>query len=330
METKYGFTRMNLPEFEHWIANLRVGRTILKIQQHHTYIPSYIHFTGFNHLERQLSMKRCHVNDNGWADIGQHFTIFPDGDILTGRSLEKSPACIRGQNADALCIENFGNFDIDGDTMTTIQKSTIIAVTAALCTKFNLPPNSQSIVYHHWFRLDNGFRNDGAGGNKTCPGTNFFGGNKVDDFERNFAPLVRARISGGQIKTESTAIIKYVCVSASSLNVRLEPTSSSAKASDRAPVKMGAILRVYAEENNWLKISNSAQHWVSGRYAFEVKRATVTATSLNVRTGPGTIFPKNSNVLQGEEVFIYDEHDGWCKISSGEKWVSKQYLKFDN
>ena len=86
---------MNVAQFEAWISNLRIGRTILKIQQHHTYIPSYIHFTGSNHFERQLAMKNYYVNQNGWQDIGQHFTIFPDGAILTGRSLEQSLACIR-------------------------------------------------------------------------------------------------------------------------------------------------------------------------------------------------------------------------------------------
>ncbi len=326
MDKKHGFTRMNLSEFEQWISKKRVGRTILKVQQHHTYIPSYIHFSGTNHFERQLAMKIHHVSQNGWADIGQHFTIFPDGDVLTGRSLESVPAGIRGHNADAICIENFGNFDIDGDSMTAIQKINIVAVTAALCRKFNLFINSESIVYHHWFRLDNGFRNDGAGGNKSCPGTNFFGGNKVNDFDKNFAPLVKARISGGQIKTDTTAIQKYVSVTADALNVRVRPISTSAKAKDRTPVQMGAILRVYEEQNNWFKISNSAEHWVSGRFTIQVERATVNATVLNVRTGPGSIFPKQSSISKGQEVFIYAQKDGWYKIDSGERWVSRQYL----
>jgi hypothetical protein len=33
-------------------------------------------------------MKECHVQQNGWADIGQHLSIFPDGTIVTGRSFE--------------------------------------------------------------------------------------------------------------------------------------------------------------------------------------------------------------------------------------------------
>ena len=81
METKYGFKKLSLSEFEQWLKELRVSRTVLTIQQHHTYIPSYILFDGDNHFERQKAMKDHHINANGWADIGQHFTIFPDGVI---------------------------------------------------------------------------------------------------------------------------------------------------------------------------------------------------------------------------------------------------------
>lgn len=328
METKYGFTKMTISEFENWISRLRVGRTILKIQQHHTYIPSYIHFKGTNHFERQLAMKNHHVNQNGWRDIGQHFTIFPDGTVLTGRSLELSPACITNQNANSICIENFGNFDLNGDVMNTLQKESIITATAALCKKFNLPVNSNTIVYHHWFRLDNGFRNNGAGGNKSCPGTNFFGGNKVNDFDKNFAPLVTAKLNGHSIKMDTTSILKYVCVTASVLNIRTAPKASSAKAKERSSIEMGAVLRVYEERANWYKISNSLEHWVAGRYTEEVKRATVNTTVLNVRTGPGTNYPKTSSVLKDEEIFVHEESNNWCKIGLDDKWVSKSYLTF--
>ncbi len=328
METKYGFTKMTLAEFETWIAGLRVGRTILKIQQHHTYIPAYIHFSGSNHFERQLAMKNHHINQNGWQDIGQHFTIFPDGTILTGRSLEKSPACITNQNANAVCIENFGNFDLGADVMLQTQKESIIAVTAALCKRFNLPVNTQSIVYHHWFRLDNGFRNNGAGNNKSCPGTSFFGGNKEQDCIAGFLPLVEAKLTGSSIKTDNTAIQKYVVVTAGHLNIRTQPKASASKVTDRDPAVSGAVLRVYDEQNNWYKISNSQSHWVSGRYTNEVKRATVNASSLNVRSGGGTHFPKVGSVTKGEEVFIIKEVNNWCQISMEDRWVSKDYLNF--
>lgn len=326
METKFGFTKITLSEFETWLKNLRVSRTVLKIQQHHTYIPSYVHFTGNNHFERQKAMKDYHVNNNGWADIGQHFTIFPDGSVVTGRSIEKSPACITGQNANSICIENFGNFDTGGDVMTIEQQQTIVVVTALLCTKFNIPVSTDYIVYHHWFNLSTGARNNGTKNNKSCPGNNFFGGNKVSDSLNNFLPLVSKEISG-TIKTDISEVSRYVCVNTKTLNVRTRPDSSSAKAPERATVQLGAILRVYEEKNGWLKISNSDSRWVSARYTIDVQRATVTATTLNVRTGPGTAYPKTGSLPKGEVIFIAEIKGGWCKIALEDKWASKQYLE---
>lgn len=327
METKFGFTKLSLAEFEDWIKNLKISRTIIKVQQHHTYLPSYIHFNGSNHFERQKAMKDYHVNQNGWNDIGQHFTIFPDGSVLTGRSLEKSPACITGQNANSVCIENFGDFDKGKDIMTTEQAQAIVKVTAFLCSKFNLPINTNSIVYHHWFHLSTGVRNNGSGGNKSCPGTNFFGGNKVADCENNFLPLV-ANALKSPINSDITDVKKFVCVNVNSLNIRVSPSTSSAKAPERPSANLGAILRVYGEQNGWLKISSSESRWVAERYTTVVKRAVVNANSLNVRTGAGTNFPRSGSLTKGDVIFVIETSGTWCKIAMEEKWVSKQYLSF--
>jgi len=63
-------------------------------------------------------MKHHHVATNGWSDIGQNFSIFPDGTIMTGRPFNTTPACILGNNGRAICIENVGDFDSWRDTMT--------------------------------------------------------------------------------------------------------------------------------------------------------------------------------------------------------------------
>ncbi|WP_194775034.1 SH3 domain-containing protein [Pararhodonellum marinum] len=326
MESKYGFTKMSLEEFISWISVQRLARTILNVQQHHTWIPSYAHFDGKNHFDRQLAMKNHHVGMNGWADIGQHFTIFPDGSILTGRSMERVPACITGQNAFSICIENLGNFDTDGDTMTLEQRESIIQVTAALCKKFNLQVNTNCILYHHWFQLGTGVRNNGAGGNKSCPGTAFFGGNKVADCEEYFLPFVRKALGGNPLKTENPELSKHLIVTNDRLFIRQGPSGQEALAQDRDPALLGAILRVYGEKDGWYKISNSQSHWVFGRHTQEVIRAAVNANTLNVRSGPSTSFPKIGAVAKGEEVFLVNEKKGWCQISLDEKWVSKQFL----
>ncbi|MCC8410207.1 amidase [Mucilaginibacter sp. UR6-1] len=327
MTTKFGFTKMDIQEFEAWIDSLKVARTVLTVQQHHTYSPSYQLFKGNNHFELQKGMQDYHINHNGWAAIGQHFTTFPDGAILTGRSLEKSPACITGQNANAICIENLGNFDTGKDSMTVEQRDTIVRITAKLCTRFSLPVNTNSIVYHHWFDLTSGQRNNGTKNNKSCPGTAFFGGNKVSDCENNFLPLVA-------VLTQPTPqitgqIIKYAMVTASSLNIRTRPDPSSAKANDRAAATLGAVLRVYEEKSGWYRISASQQHWVAAKFTAGVKHATVTANTLNVRTGPGTSFEKVGAYTKGQELFIVEQKNKWSRIGMDNKWVSNDFLAFD-
>lgn len=330
METKLGFTKMSVSEFETWLNSLRIARTVLKIQLHHTYRPDYSNFTGSNHFERQQAMKNHHMLNNGWSDIGQHFTIFPDGSLMTGRSLENIPACIYGQNSNSVCIENLGNFDHGGDIMTQAQKDAIVMVTSMLLRKFNLPPNSNTILYHHWFDLSTGQRNHSNRNKKSCPGSNFFGGNKEQDFETNFLPLIVSSLTGSVIKENTATVVRFACVTATTLNIRIQPDSSASKAPDRDPVTFGTILRIYDEQNGWLKISNSQPHWVSGRFTTPVTRATVTAGSLNIRTGPGTEFFKAGNYTQGEIVFIFEEKNGWARVSLSDRWVSSRYLDTEN
>lgn len=327
MEKKHGFLKMDLTEFEGWINSIRIARTVLVIQQHHTYSPYYSHFNGSNHFSLQLGMKNYHVNHNGWGDIGQHFTTFPDGSILSGRSLERSPACILGQNSNSICIENLGNFDIGKDNMTAAHRDCILRMTGILCKRFGLPVNTNSIVYHHWFDLSTGQRNNGTKNNKSCPGTNFFGGNKVNNCAESFLPFVRPFT--GQEPQVHTEVLKYVCITAAKLNIREKPSASAKKASDRNAALLGAILRVYKEENGWYKISASQEHWVSSTHTIPVKRALVNATTLNVRSGPGIDFDKIGSFTKGQEVFISKEQDQWSKISLDEKWLSTKFLSFE-
>ncbi|RYD70239.1 MAG: amidase [Sphingobacteriales bacterium] len=326
MTTKFGFTKMDIDEFETWISNLRVARTILYIQEHHTWSPSYVQCKSNNQFEIQQGMKTYHVSTHGWMDIGQHFSTFPDGSILTGRSLEITPACIVGFNSNAICIENVGNFDKGKDVMTPAHRDTIIRMAAALCKKFSINVSSDKIVYHHWFNLSTGARNNGTGNNKTCPGTDFFGGNKVADCESNFLPLVKAKV-GGKINTAAqNTVIKYVTVITDTLNIREDANAQSKKVSGRAPVILGSVLRVFQEKNGWYKISGSQQQWINAAYTKEVKRATVNADTLNVRSGPANVFPKVAAFAKGQEVFVIDEENGWCKISAENKWVKKEFL----
>jgi hypothetical protein len=325
MKKQFGFTLLTPDEFEGWLKTQNVARTILTVQQHHTAVPEYVHFEGNNHFEMQRGMRSFHINSNGWIDIGQHFSIFPDGMIVTGRSLERSPACIFGNNQNSLCIENVGNFDVGKDIMRQEQRTAILRVTAALCKRFRLPANANRIVYHHWYDLNTGARTNGTGVTKTCPGTGFFGGNKVADAEANFLPQVDALVKG-QIDQSKINILHYGSVTSDVLNVRNAPSASARRLTQ---AEQGAVLRVYELKDGWARISHKKQEWVAARFLQRVERATVDTDSLNVRTGPGTQFSRVGAVQAGEPIFVYGRSGTWAKIGLGDRWVAESMVSFD-
>jgi len=183
--------KYSIEEFKKYINSLHLSRSIRLIQLHHTYSPGYKQFNGSNHTQLQTGMRNYHIKTNGWSDIGQHFTIFPDGVIMTGRSMEKTPAGIKGANTGAICIECVGNFDRDGDKMTAEQKNAIVSAVKILLERFNLKA-ADAITYHCWWASNGTKIGDYSKtkSSKTCPGENFFGGNSKAAFEMNLLPLL--------------------------------------------------------------------------------------------------------------------------------------------
>lgn len=185
------FILLDIAEFKGWLNMQTINREggIKIIQQHHTYIPSYAKFNGSNHFQLCESMERAHL-ERGFAEIAQNITTFPDGMLMICRNFNTMPAGIKGANTNGICIENVGNFDLNRDLMTVKQRECIISVTKALLARFNLIPNENTVVYHHWYDLTLGKRIkiEGTGNTKTCPGTNFFGGNTIAAFRANFLP----------------------------------------------------------------------------------------------------------------------------------------------
>lgn len=192
MKTKGKFTVLSLIEFEQWLNGLEVHRQIKLIQNHHTFLPDYNSWRKLpDYFHWLQSMEDFQVNNNGFAQIAQNFTSFPDGSIAICRPVDIIPAGIKGANQFGICIEHFGNFDKGGDQMAPEHASAIVKMNALLCHKFNLAPSTDTIVYHHWYDLITGQRTNGSGTVKTCPGTNFFEGNTVEDCSNNFIPKVK-------------------------------------------------------------------------------------------------------------------------------------------
>jgi SH3-like domain-containing protein len=177
-----------------------------------------------------------------------------------------------------------------------------------------------------WGYNSGGQLGDGTKNNKSCPGTDFFGGNKVSDCQLNFLPLVSAQLPLQQIATPE--LLKYVSVTASKLNIRSGADISNSRITGNASASLGSVLRVYAEENGWYKISNSKEHWIASRYTQPVIKASVSATTLNVLNGPDKSFEKIAALNEGQEVFIVEEKNGYCRLNMEEKWLNKSFLIF--
>ena len=213
MKSAYRFIRFDTEEeFKTWLKNKSISRTVNKLQIHHTGSPSYSNFykSGGGHedeLVRQNNMKSFHVNTRGMNDIAQHFTVFPNGRIVTGRSLNSNPAGITGWNSGAICVEIYGNFDKGQDTMTKEQRKAVIMLYGELCKKFKLTPSTTTIRCHAWFTSGGTYLGDyyPSKSRKSCPGSAFMGfGNSKSAIENNFIPLVKAYINGNSATIPTT------------------------------------------------------------------------------------------------------------------------------
>lgn len=217
-ETRSGFTRFDtISEFESYIKNLKITRKVNGLQVHHMALPNYDCFYKSNgntedELTRTINLN-SYGKSMGWACIAQHFNIFPNGKITTGRDINKTPVGITGWNTNKICIEIYGDFDKNKDIMKATQKEAVIAVYGILCEKLNLTPSTSTIRPHAWFTSGGTYLGDysASKSRKTCPGTNFMGfGNSKSAFVNNFYPLIKNYMSKKDVPKEEVEKIEQV------------------------------------------------------------------------------------------------------------------------
>jgi len=117
MTQKGKFLLMNANEFKSWMFSRTFGSVISFISNHHTWQPNYSNFNGQNHFDLLRGMEQYHVAQ-GWGQIAQNITTFPDGLLAVCRPFDAKPTCIKNKNQGGLCIENLGDFDFGKDQMT--------------------------------------------------------------------------------------------------------------------------------------------------------------------------------------------------------------------
>ncbi|WP_055329578.1 SH3 domain-containing protein [Paraclostridium sordellii] len=139
---------------------------------------------------------------------------------------------------------------------------------------------------------------------------------------------------------------KIKVVAATSLNVRSGPSTGYGIIGS---LKNNEKVEVTSESNGWSKIKyNGKEGYVSSTYLkdsneggtskpdekpnVETKIKVVTATSLNVRSGPSTGHGIIGSLKNNEKVEVISESNGWSKLkyNGKEGYVSSTYLKDSN
>lgn len=242
-----------LEEFIEHVNKLKITRTINKLQVHHTYAPSYANWKTDIELRRIRNTVDYHKSVFNSSDIAQHFTIFPNGKIATGRDINSTPIGIKGWNTNAICCEIYGNFDVD--VMTKEQKEAVIAFYGTWCKKLKLKASVDTIRPHCWFTSSGTYLGDYSSSKsaKTCPGVKFFGGNTQKSMKANFIPLIQNFIDGKTSNTTTPTTWKN-----GSYNVKVKATANLNLRSGRGTnypilytIPKGTVFTVGYVVDNW-------------------------------------------------------------------------------
>ena len=288
MKTSNGFTLFEkTSEIGPWLKQQSVTRKVTRLQVHHMGLPSYStwektdkkvfsnpYFGRTESLDSYGKTTWGSKSANG-KYIAQHFNVFPDGKITTGRSLNSNPIGITGWNTNAICVEIYGNFDKGNDTMTDAQKKAVIALFGELCKRFDITPGANTIRYHAWFTSGGTYLGDYKAGQsrKTCPGTNFFGGNTMTKYKVNFLPAIKKYISGEKEEAKKeetkTEFKQYIVrVTADTLNGRKGPGTSYDVVTK---LYEGIAVTIVEENGNWLKAKMG--YWIHKNYVEFIRYA---------------------------------------------------------
>ena len=211
MKTQNGFTLIEkTSEIKTYLDKQSVSRKITRLQVHMMDLPNYSTWEKTDkkvfaepHFGRTESLNSYGKSKWGYSDghgkyIAQHFNVFPDGKITTGRHLNSTPIGIRGWNTNAICVEIYGSFDKGKDVMTSAQKKAVIYLYGELCKRFKIPVDTTHIRPHCWFTAGGTYlgKYNPSRSAKTCPGTNFWGVGCSPSGFNKFLTDIKAYVNG--------------------------------------------------------------------------------------------------------------------------------------
>ena len=125
------------------------------------------------------AIRKMHMRDKGFSDIGYHYVVYLDGSIHEGRSVHQAGAHCSGHNSNSIGVVYVGGLEnIPGvpyeklppkDTRTSAQKKALLKLVKALMKIYRLP--SSRVFGHYQFA------------NKACPSF------KIEPFRRELDAL---------------------------------------------------------------------------------------------------------------------------------------------
>ena len=91
--------------------------------------------------QKVREVRKWHVEDRGWSDIGYHFLIDRDGTVVEGRPVERSGAHTKGHNKGSIGIALFGGHggsenDLFSDHFTPEQEAALRDLIDKLQSRF--------------------------------------------------------------------------------------------------------------------------------------------------------------------------------------------------
>lgn len=179
---------------------------------------------------------------------------------------------------------------------------------------------------------------------------NYVSGNTVYTIEGNSSNQVRTRsyalsdtyIVGYGIPayTSDVATVPGVYkITASALNVRSGPSTSY---NIITTLSQNDTVIVYEISNNWgrIYVNGTDTGWISMNYASFVSAVSssipgvykITASTLNVRSGPSTSYDIISTLSQNATVVVHELNNNWGKIyiNGSEGWISMNYASLQS
>ena len=284
MKTQNGFTLIEkTSEIKTYLDKQSVSRKITRLQVHMMDLPNYSTWEKTDkkvfaepHFGRTESLNSYGKSKWGYSDghgkyIAQHFNVFPDGKITTGRHLNSTPIGIRGWNTNAICVEIYGSFDKGKDVMTSAQKKAVIYLYGELCKRFKIPVDTTHIRPHCWFTAGGTYlgKYNPSRSAKTCPGTNFWGvGCSTSGFNK-FLTDIKAYVNGKGIglSSSSSEFKPYIAkVNTDGLNAR---KGAGAEYDIECVLNKGTAITIIEEKKakdggTWCR--GKANYWANKKY----------------------------------------------------------------